>query len=128
MEEVIINTNETAAACKNGKLVTYVETKEKNINGYDLFNVYCCQNTTRRRLGAGRKPGSTQRECVKKTHDARTIDGQTIATDEWISGDEYECTDSGTYKHPVMSLGATFDGCFVQELLNETGWVYDGAW
>ena len=127
LEEVIINTNETAAACKNGKLVTYVETKQKNINGYDIFNVYCCQNTTRRRLGAGRKRilSSTGRECVSQTHAARTIDGQPIADDEWISGDEYECADSGTYKHPVMSLGATFDGCFVQELLNETGWVYD---
>jgi len=127
LEEVIINTNETAAACKNGKLVTYVETRQKNITGYDIFNVYCCQNTTRRRLGAGRKRilSSTGRECVSQTHAARTIDSQYIADDEWISGDEYECADSGTYKHPVMSLGATFDGCFVQELLNETGWVYD---
>jgi hypothetical protein len=117
-DEVFIDQNETAVACYTDHVVTYVAVTTDRSNDYNDYTVYCCDygQTSNRRF---RRQLSSDYDCVEKHKDAGNH------TVKWNEHDTYTCTATGDYRHPVMSLGGTFTGCFL-ESNGTAGWVYDG--
>jgi len=117
-DEVFIDQNETAVACYTDHVVTYVTVTTDRSNDYNDYTVYCCDyvQTSNRRF---RRQLSSDYDCVEKHKDAGNH------TVKWNEHDTYTCTATEDYRHPVMSLGGTFTGCFL-ESNGTAGWVYDG--